>query len=40
MASMLVWPNDQVEIMVNVVITCSLCWPSDPKWITVKLGFY
>jgi len=39
-ASMLVWPNDLVEIMVNVVMMCSLCWPSDTGWIAVKLGFY
>ena len=39
MESMLVWPNDQVETAVKVIISCSLCWPSDPGWITVKLVY-
>jgi len=39
-ASMLVWPSDQVEITVRAVMTCSLCWPSDPGWIIVKHSFY
>jgi len=38
--SMLVWPSDWVEIMVNTIITCSLCWPSDPGRITLKPSFY
>jgi len=25
--------------MANHVITCLLCWPSDPGWITAKPGF-
>ena len=36
----LFWPSDLVEIMVKPVITCLFCWPSDPRWITVKLCFY
>jgi len=40
MASMLVWPSDWVEITVKLVMMCSLCWPSDPRWITINPGFY
>ena len=40
MASMLVRPSDRVEIMVKHVMMCSLCWSSDPGWITIKPGFY
>jgi len=36
---MLVWPSDRVEITVNPIMMCSLCWLNDPRWITVKLGF-
>ena len=28
-ASMLIWPSDRVEIIVNPVMMCPLCWPSD-----------
>jgi len=37
---MLIWPSDWVEITINPVMMCSLCWPSDPGWIIVKPGFY
>ena len=37
---MLVWLSNRVEIMVKHVIACLLCWSSDPRWITVKPGFY
>lgn len=35
----LFWPSDLVEIMVKLVITCSLFWPSDLVWIVVKPCF-
>jgi len=37
---MLIWPNDQVNISVNPIMMCSLCWSSDPIWIAVKPAFY
>jgi len=37
---MLVWPSDEVDITVKPIMMCSLCWPSDSRWIIVKLGFY
>jgi len=37
---MLVWPSDRVEIMVNHVMTCLLCWPNDLGWIMENPGFY
>ena len=40
MTSRLVWPSDWVEITVKHVMMCSLCWPSDLRWIMVKPGFY
>ena len=39
-ASMIVWPSDQVEIMVKPVMTSLMCLPSDMGWITVKPDFY
>jgi len=40
MGSMLVLPSDRVEITINPVMMCSLFWPSDPGWITLKVDFY
>jgi len=37
---MFVLAYDLVEIMVKPIITCLLCWPSDPGWIMVKSTFY
>jgi len=37
-AFMLVWPNDRVEVTVNSIMMCKLCWPSDLGWIMVKPG--
>jgi len=38
--SILVWPIDRVEIIVKIVMMYSLCWPSDPAWVTVNPSFY
>ena len=38
--SILVWPSDSLEIMLNVFMMFLLCWPSDPGWITLKSGAY
>jgi len=40
MPSMFIWPSDQVDIMAKPTITCSLCWPNDLGWITIKPNFY
>lgn len=32
MESVFVWPSHQVKIMVNPIVTCLLCWPSDLGW--------
>jgi len=39
-ASMLIWPSDRVDIIVKPIMKCSLCWPNDLGWITIKPDFY